>query len=107
MKAKRQPKAGDNALKPSKPFAINPRGVPMDQFRPIHRAAPDSEREPTVYPAQFKIKRYAVGAHVTRDAAPVITTWANKGGMMGGATGACKGITSAPDVARAFIGTRG
>lgn len=73
--------------------------VVIDQFKPIYCAAPLSEREPTVYPERFKIKKYAAG--------PMSNTWKLKGNMMGGSTGACKGITSAPDVARAFIGARG
>jgi len=99
-KHKRQPKAGDLALKCSKPFAIKPREFAPNPFAaPMYRAAPDSEKIPTVYPAEIKIRRYTAG--------PMTNTWKNKGNMMGGATGACKGITSAPDVARAFIGTRG
>jgi hypothetical protein len=98
-KHKRQPKAGELANKPSKPFAERPRGVPLDNFRPIHRAAPDSEKLPTIWPERMIIRRFTAG--------PQTNTWRIKGNMMGGSTGACKGITSAPDVARAFIGTRG
>lgn len=101
-KYRRQPKAGDLARKPSAPFAIKPRVFAPDPFAPaMLRAAPLTEREPTIYPAGFKIKRLPEGA------ARNSNIWRIKGGMSGGATGATKGVTSCPDVARAFIGTRG
>lgn len=89
-KAKRQPKAGEIAYAKNRPTYIAP-------------ARPASEREPTILPVGFKIIRYAANAY--RPAAS--QSWRSKGGMMGGATGACAGTTSRPDVARAFIGTRG
>jgi len=101
-KAKRQPKAGELASRGSPRFAKEPRATSPNNFAPaMLRAAPASEREPTVYPAGFKIIRLPAG--VARGA----DIWKIKGGMMGGATGACKGTTACPDVARAFIGARG
>lgn len=73
----------------------NPRAIP-DPFRSTdgstYRVKCASEKIPTVYPAQFKIKQYAAG--------PQSGTWRVKGTMSGG-------ISSSMPVARAFIGTRG
>jgi hypothetical protein len=89
-KYRRQPKAGDLARKPSAPFAIRPREFAADNFAPApHRAAPLSEREPTIIPAEFKITRVAAGVRASDS-----YSWKLKGGMMGGATGACRGVCS-------------
>jgi hypothetical protein len=88
-KYRRQPKAGDLARKPSAPFAIRPREFAADNFAPaMQRTAPASEREPTIIPVGFKINRYQAG--VARGS----NIWKNKGGMMGGASGACRGVCS-------------
>jgi len=88
-KYRRQPKAGDLARKPSAPFAIRPREFSANNFAaPIYRA-PESENEPTVYPAEIRIIRYAAGP---RKASSL--SWQIKGGMSGGATGAGKGVCS-------------
>lgn len=101
-KYRRQPKAGELARKPSAPFAIRPREFAADNFAPaMLRAAPLSEREPTIIPAGIRITRCAPGA------ARNSNIWRIKGGMMGGNAGACKAVTSTPIVARAHIGPRG
>jgi hypothetical protein len=90
-KYRRQPKAGDLAYKPAAPFKA--RGEAYDAL-PSRVALSDalykrpaSEREPTVYPAHIVIKRLAAGT--ARDA----ETWRKRGGMSGGKTGCCAGVT--------------
>lgn len=88
-KYRRQPKAGDLAHKTSAPFAIRPREFVADNFAPAMRPARlASEHEPTIIPAGFKIKTLPARAAYSAD------TWRIKGGMSGGATGCCRGVTS-------------
>lgn len=92
-KYRRQPKPGETAYKPAAPFkargkaydalpALAPLGASVFHNRPA------SEREPTIYPAHIAIKRLPAG--MARGA----ETWRAKGGMSGGKTGCCRGVTS-------------
>jgi hypothetical protein len=75
-KAKRAPKPGDK--RPA-----------LENFRPAMLAArPASEKLPTIYPASYLVK------YLPAKAAYGSNTWAIKGGMCGGSTGCCRGVTS-------------
>ena len=75
-KAKRAPKPGDKR-------------PPLDNFRPaMGWQAPASEREAFVIPAHIVIKRLPARVAYGAD------TWRIKGGISGGATGCCRGVTS-------------
>jgi hypothetical protein len=98
-KYRRQPKAGELSGRGSPRFAERPREVFAS--RPMEPAKLATEREPTVYPAHITIKVLPEGA------ARYSNVWRVKGGMMGGATGCTRGVTSCPVIARAHIGRRG
>lgn len=88
-KYRRQPKAGELASRGSPRFALVPRAHAANNFAPaMLRAAPATEHEPTIYPADMRIT-YCPPAWA-RNAAPR----KKSGGMMGGATGCCRGVTS-------------
>jgi len=68
-------------MKASKPFAIKPREFAPNNFAPaMLRASPVSEKIPTTYPAEIRIKTL-----------PAAWAWGsrrgNKGGMCGGPSG--------------------
>lgn len=103
-KYRRQPKAGDLAYKPAQRWHERsetanalPSRVALGDA--LYRR-PASEREPTVYPALFAIKRLPEGS------AKDIETWRKRGGMSGGKEGCCRGVTGGNSIGivpRAFM----
>lgn len=94
-KRKAQPKAGNLALRPSPPFAKEPRLIYATT--PVYTKPDHGFGKSSVIPADFDLAKIK---HCPAMPAGGSNIWKNKGQMSGG-------ITSRIPVARAYIGSRG